>query len=32
VKAGRVRALAVTTDTRVPELPDVPTLKELGLD
>lgn len=31
IKAGRVRALAVTTDTRSPSLPDVPTLKELGM-
>jgi tripartite-type tricarboxylate transporter receptor subunit TctC len=31
IKAGRVRALAVTTDTRAPSLPDVPTLKELGM-
>ena len=31
IKAGRLRALAVTTLQRVPQLPDVPTLKELGL-
>jgi tripartite-type tricarboxylate transporter receptor subunit TctC len=31
IKAGRVKALAVTTDVRSPALPDVPTLKELGL-
>jgi tripartite-type tricarboxylate transporter receptor subunit TctC len=29
---GTVRALAVTTDTRSPSLPDVPTMKEAGLD
>lgn len=32
LRDGRVRALAVTTPTRVPQLPDVPTLKESGLD
>ncbi len=32
VQGGRVRPLAITTDTRSPLLPDVPTLKELGLD
>jgi tripartite-type tricarboxylate transporter receptor subunit TctC len=32
VKAGRVRPLAVTTDVRSSTLPDVPTLKELGVD
>ena len=31
VKAGSVRALAVTTENRLPTLPDVPTLKESGL-
>lgn len=31
VKAGRLRALAVTTATRAPDLPDVPTLQEAGL-
>jgi len=31
VKAGQVRALAVTTLKRAPALPDVPTLDELGL-
>jgi putative tricarboxylic transport membrane protein len=32
IKAGNLRALAVYTDERVPELPDVPTLKELGVN
>jgi tripartite-type tricarboxylate transporter receptor subunit TctC len=31
IRAGRVRALAVTQAARVPQLPDVPTLIELGL-
>jgi tripartite-type tricarboxylate transporter receptor subunit TctC len=31
IKAGRLRALAVTTATRTPDLPDVPTLQEAGL-
>lgn len=31
VKAGRLRALAVTGRTRTPELPDVPTVGEAGL-
>lgn len=31
IKAGRVRALAVFGDHRVASLPDVPTLKELGI-
>ncbi|WP_459614712.1 Bug family tripartite tricarboxylate transporter substrate binding protein [Bordetella sp. 2513F-2] len=31
-QAQRVRPLAITTETRSPLLPDVPTLKELGLD
>jgi len=31
IKAGQVRALAVTTLKRAPALPDVPTLDELGL-
>ena len=30
IKAGRVKGLAVTTATRLPQLPDVPTLVELG--
>jgi len=32
IQAGTVRAIAVTTDTRSPVLPDVPTMKEGGLD
>lgn len=32
VSAGKVRALAVTAPTRLPELPDVPTMKEAGVD
>jgi tripartite-type tricarboxylate transporter receptor subunit TctC len=31
IKAGKLKALAVTSDKRVPELPDVPTLAEAGL-
>jgi tripartite-type tricarboxylate transporter receptor subunit TctC len=31
IRAGKARALAVTQATRVPQLPDVPTLIELGL-
>ncbi len=31
IKAGQVTALAVTSEKRVPALPDVPTLAELGL-
>ena len=32
VKGGKVRALAVYTDKRLDSLPDVPTLKEMGVD
>jgi tripartite-type tricarboxylate transporter receptor subunit TctC len=32
IRKGTVRALAVTTSTRSPALPDVPTMKEAGLD
>ncbi len=32
IRDRRVRAIAVTTPERVPSLPDVPTLKELGDD
>lgn len=31
IKAGRVRALGVTTTTRNPQLPDVPTVAEAGI-
>lgn len=31
IKAGKLRAIAVTSDQRVPELPDVPTVKEAGI-
>lgn len=31
IKAGKLRALAVTSDKRMPELPDVPTVKESGI-
>ncbi len=32
VKDGRIRFLAVTHDKRLPQIPDVPTAKELGYD
>ncbi|MER5394097.1 tripartite tricarboxylate transporter substrate binding protein [Saccharopolyspora sp. NPDC002686] len=32
IEAGQVRALAVSSPERLPELPDVPTLREVGLD
>jgi tripartite-type tricarboxylate transporter receptor subunit TctC len=32
IKNGVVRAIAVTTSTRSPAIPDVPTMKEAGLD
>lgn len=31
IQAGKFRALAVTSDKRVPELPDVPTMAEAGV-
>lgn len=30
IKSGRLKAIAVTTNTRLPELPDVPTMAEQG--
>lgn len=30
IKVGKLRALAITSDTRSPSLPDTPTFKELG--
>jgi tripartite-type tricarboxylate transporter receptor subunit TctC len=30
IKSGQVRALAVTSPKRIPELPDIPTMDELG--
>jgi tripartite-type tricarboxylate transporter receptor subunit TctC len=30
VKSGKLRALAVTTETRIPQMPDVPTTAEAG--
>jgi len=32
VDAGQLKFLAIATDKRVPELPNTPTLKELGID
>ena len=32
ITGGKLRLLAVSSDKRVPSLPDVPTLKELGID
>ncbi|MEU6711381.1 tripartite tricarboxylate transporter substrate-binding protein [Nonomuraea sp. NPDC046802] len=32
IRAGQVRALAVSSPSRLPALPDVPTLRETGLD
>jgi len=32
IQSGKLRALAVTSASRVPELPDVPTMKEAGVD
>jgi tripartite-type tricarboxylate transporter receptor subunit TctC len=32
IRNGTVRALAVTTRTRSPSIPDVPTMREAGLD
>ena len=32
IKAGKMRALAVWGDKRLPSLPDVPSMKELGYD
>ena len=31
IKAGKIKVYGVTTKTRVPSLPDVPTLHEAGL-
>lgn len=32
IKVGNMRALAIFTEQRVPELPDVPTMRELGIE
>lgn len=32
IQAGKIRMLAVTSSTRLPSLPDVPTFKELGYE
>jgi tripartite-type tricarboxylate transporter receptor subunit TctC len=32
VRAGQMKMLAIATDKRSPEVPEVPTLKELGID
>lgn len=32
IRSGKLRALAVTSASRVPELPEVPTMKEAGVD
>jgi len=32
VKAGQIKMLTIATAARVPEVPDMPTLKELGID
>lgn len=31
IRAGKLRAVAITSDKRMPELPDVPTVKESGV-
>jgi tripartite-type tricarboxylate transporter receptor subunit TctC len=32
IKSGKLRAIAVSSDKRVPQLPDVPTMKESGVE
>jgi len=32
LRAGSIRPLAVTSNTRLPDLTDLPTLKEMGFD